>query len=172
MRRLDRDTMFFVKERSHTTLDEAIKLAAEADLENATWNSVHGVRNYGGKDTPVIHQKRVAAIRSNADSVGNRKRNSLSSIQCFDCQEFGHYKRNCPKLNEMDNHVINQYRLKQRHDRERQNKRSCFTTKMNLNSIRGRQNGSMTSLNQNYQPENASCSRSDQIEYSQTPHYI
>ena len=115
---------------------------------------MHGVRNYAGKDTPVIHQKRVAAIRSNADSEGNRKRKSLSSIQCFDCQEFGHYKRNCPKLNEikihenkngnsnrnhcsyceMDNHVINQCRLKQRHDRERQNKRNRFTTKKDLNS--------------------------------------
>ena len=36
MRVLDRETLYFVKEKSPTTLDEAIELAAEADLENAT----------------------------------------------------------------------------------------------------------------------------------------
>ena len=44
MRGLNRETLYFVKEKSSTTLDEAIELAAEADLENATWNSVHGVK--------------------------------------------------------------------------------------------------------------------------------
>ena len=39
MRVLYRETLYFVKERSPTTLDDAIELAAEADSENLTWNS-------------------------------------------------------------------------------------------------------------------------------------
>jgi len=29
--------------------------------------------------------------------------NDMSKIQCFGCQEYGHYKRNCPKLNKDNN---------------------------------------------------------------------
>ena len=38
MRGLDRGTLYFVREKSPTTLNEAIEHAAEADLENSTWN--------------------------------------------------------------------------------------------------------------------------------------
>ena len=27
----------------------------------------------------------------------------MSKIQCFGCQEYGHYKRNCPKLKKDNN---------------------------------------------------------------------
>ena len=36
---------------------------------------------------------------------GPRRTNSkdMSKIQCFGCQEYGHYKRNCPKLKKDNN---------------------------------------------------------------------
>jgi hypothetical protein len=183
MRGLDRDTLYFVREKSPSTLDEAIEFAAEADVENITWNSVHGVRDDKSDSTShndkFVSRKRVATIQANIDSarfVQNRKERSLSSIQCFYCAEFGHFKRNCPKLNntggnserksaskkicaycELDNHTIAQCRLKEKHDRERQNKKSRYATKKDLNSRQSRWNGARTTLNQGQRPANSSC---------------
>ena len=30
----------------------------------------------------------------------------MSKIQCYGCQEYGHYKRNCPKLKKDNNNKI------------------------------------------------------------------
>jgi len=30
----------------------------------------------------------------------------MSKIQCYGCQDYGHYKRNCPKLNKENNDKI------------------------------------------------------------------
>ena len=104
MRGLDRETLYFVKERFPTTLDEAIELSAEADLDNITWNSIHGVRVVPRGSAEINNfdifgsRKRVAAIQSSFENSQNGKSRSLSSIQCFNCEEFGHYKRTCPKL--------------------------------------------------------------------------
>jgi len=35
---------------------------------------------------------------------GPRRTNKdMYKIQCYECQEYGHYKRNCPKLKKDDN---------------------------------------------------------------------
>ena len=31
----------------------------------------------------------------------------MSKVQCFECQEYGHYKRNCPKLKKDNNNKRN-----------------------------------------------------------------
>ena len=96
MRGLDRETLYFVREKSPTTLDEAIELTAEADLENSTWNSVHGVHLNNETNDKFGSRKRIATIQGVQGSQ-SRKGKSLSSIQCFLCEEFSHYKRNCPR---------------------------------------------------------------------------
>ena len=77
MRSLDRETLYFVRGRFPTTLDEAIELAAEADLENTTWNSVHGIhvtsRDNINLDEKLNLRKRVANIQSVQNSQNEKK---------------------------------------------------------------------------------------------------
>ena len=68
-----------------------------------------------------------------------------------------------------NNHIISECRLKQKHDRERQNKRARFESQNDLNSQQGRHNSSATSLNPDRRPENAFCLASKQPNVGQTP---
>ena len=85
------------------SLDDAIALASKADQKIKSWEQVHepvsvsvptvisgsGLKNKFGVD----QLKRVAHMQ-----IGNnyKPKRDLDKIQCFDCKEFGHYKRNCP----------------------------------------------------------------------------
>lgn len=177
MRGLDRETLYFIKDRFPSTLDDAIELAAEADAENITWNSVHGIKDEkpNTSNFNFDSRKRVAAI-SGIESEGTKTK-SLSSIQCFGCNDFGHYKRNCPNRGnsqkrrsnnnqdqdktvcsycELDNHTIADCRLKRKHDMERKNKRARFMQRRDLNSNQSHSNGVELTQNANQNPENAS----------------
>lgn len=83
MRGLDHETLYFVKERLPTILDEAIELGAEADLENNARNIVHEVQNRSaGKsnDATAVSYKRIAIIEVNIDVLILRNLGIISVI--------------------------------------------------------------------------------------------
>ena len=47
----------------------------------------------------------MAKRKGKFGNFGPRRTNNkdMSKIQCFGCQEYGHYKRNCPKLKNNNN---------------------------------------------------------------------
>ena len=37
------------------------------------------------------------------ESGSRKKKRDISKIQCYGCQEYGHYKRDCPKIKKDNN---------------------------------------------------------------------
>ena len=178
IRGLDRDTLIFMKDKSPPTLDVAIELAAEADLENKSWSRVHekGVGTSALNPTCLLNNanfKRVAHIDVKREGRES-KRQRLSSLQCFHCKEMGHIKRNYPRLGkEQDsenlctyctaqNHTAENCFLRKKHEREIQLRREKFSNrKGNLNSKLGHQNGASMTPRQKLRSESVYSSASE-----------
>ena len=184
VRGLDRDTLIFMKDKSPPTLDFAIELAAEADLENKSWNRVHENEASTSVQRPnslfnSVNRKRVAHI--SIDEEGSRSRGQSPLIQCFKCKKSGHFKRNCPQLErgkplskfckycEVKGHEIRECFLKEKHDKEREAKRARYLTKADLNSKKGHHAGATMTSNKTQRPKIVYSSASNnQTEGSET----
>ena len=176
LRGLEREIFVQVSENGLNTLEQAIALATEAELRLESWEWVHNKnqpskfeseRNYEGKsENKFVSRRRVAHLQT--DFIKNdRVESPKERIQCFNCKEFGHIRRECQKSTKRkfagdreeqgchychkDNHKILNCRMKQKHDQERANSKRLKT--MPLNYKKGRLNGgAMTpdsSLSQN-----------------------
>ena len=86
------------------TLNDCLRVAVE-------FEAFRGSRQRKFPTTSVREQVVTESIEQKLDSICNRleklehstetkkkyKRKDKSEIQCYSCQEFGHYKRECPK---------------------------------------------------------------------------
>ena len=184
LRGLDLNTYMAIHDKDIKSVDDAIALASKADQKIKSWGGVHGsvsvsvppvMSGSGLKNKFGIDQlKRVAHMQ-----IGNdyKPKRDLGKIQCFDCKEFGHYKRNCPnKQNKIikdkeggqcsycyrNNHVIGDCRIKIRHEKER----SKYSPKLkcsNLNFVPGCLVGGQTTQNESPSQVRESSSRSENL---------
>lgn len=177
IRGLDKDTLSFIKNKFPPTLDTAIELAAEADQENCSWKRVHDKERIS---YPIENNRKHTIAHINGKR-GDDRSQRLSSIQCFNCKEMGHFKRDCSHFERnlqsknvgsakgctycsYKNHTVDECRLKKRHYKERQGfKKPRFGNQNNkgdLNSNRDHRRGAPVSSTQTTSPNNASLSAS------------
>lgn len=176
IRGLDMRTLSFLREKDPGSLEQAIDLATQADIEAKCWADIHQKSSEGFKassaslaqDTSRSNpRKRVAHIKS-----------SMENIQCFHCKETGHRRADCParknnsagqKRERMyceyckrTNHLERNCYLKERHRREREAVASKRPrTSENLNSKRGRWEGATTTQTFEKRRDTGACSISE-----------
>ena len=89
------------------TLTEAIQQAMAEDLEHKSYDTLHSWDNeisessYSGNSSFIAFNKksRVAVVQSSDRKRAGPSRGwLLSSDECFNCHEKGHYRCECPEL--------------------------------------------------------------------------
>ena len=167
LRGLEREIFVQISEKGLNTLEQAIALATEAELRLKSWEWVHNKnqppkfeseRNYEGKsENKFVSRRRVAHLQT--DFIKNDKvERPKERIQCFNCKEFRHIRRECQNSKKRkcagdreergchycykDNHKFENCRMKRKHDQERANSKRLKTT--SLNYKKGRLNESTT----------------------------
>lgn len=162
IRGLDEKTLMFIKNKEPPTLEEAIEQAMVVDLERKSYDTLHSsdlekVESGYANDSSfrILNKKsRVAVVQStDREQAGPSRGRPLSSVECFNCRQKGHYKRECPKLRvsgvkfvsnnkrkredyctycEYENHTYDECRLRQKHERERNAKKTKAGHSKNL----------------------------------------
>ena len=89
-----------IKDKEINTLENAISLANQADIQWKEWNRVHKLETAGNlqnNDWKLTLRKQIAHVRTSNDGAKSREQ-----IQCFQCKEFGYIRRFCPENNVRD----------------------------------------------------------------------
>ena len=175
----------FIKNKEPPTVEEAIEQAMVADLERKSYDSLHSSdqgkseSGYSGDSSFKMFNKKgpVAVVHqsTNREEPGPSRGRPLSSVECFNCRQKGHYKRECPQLGvlgvksvhnnkrklkiyctycDFENHTYDECRLRQKHEGERNAKR--FKADHSKNFLKGGQKQTQLSPNQKSGPTSAS----------------
>ena len=155
LRGLDKNIHLQIKDKEINTLENAISLANQADIQWKGRNRVHKLEITGNlqiNDRKLTLRKQIAHIRTSNDGAKSREQ-----IQCFQCKEFGHIRRFCPENNVrgeennkgynycyLSNHLTKDCKVKSRHEGERQTLKRKRTD--HLNGEQGRRNGGSATL--------------------------
>ena len=163
LRGLEREIVVQISEKGLNTLEQAIALATEAELRLKSWEWVHNEnqppkfeseRNYEEKiENKFVSRRRVGHFQTDFFK-NDRVERPKERIQCFNCKEFGHIRRECQNSRKRkfagdreeqgchycykDNHKTVNCRMKQKHDQERANSKRLKT--MPLSYKKGRLN--------------------------------
>ena len=96
LRGLDKDIYLQIKDKEINTLENAISLANQADIQLKGWNRVHNfeiIGNLQNNDRKFISRRQVNHVQTSKEEVNKIREN----MKCFYCKEFGHIRRFCPK---------------------------------------------------------------------------
>lgn len=142
LRGLDRDIYTQIKDKEIDSLDTAIALANQADLQWKSWNRIHdsGKPNKipeatGNCEKKYNVPKRITYVKTETNK-SKEVEQARPSTQCYGCRQYGHIRRFCPQnINNNDNvkdgkiqgcgycfrsnHTYNYCRVKIRYDEER-----------------------------------------------------
>ena len=139
---------------------------------------------YSHREDHKIIREQVAYVTSDVEAPGPSRERTLRTVQCHNCKEFGHFRRDCPNTlknrtnnrnrNKSDtgcdycqynNHVERDCHLKRKHNEERAarsaKKPRLSSSSDHLNSQRGRPGNAPTVQVFDLKPNNGASSTSE-----------